>query len=434
MSRLRVLVVGSGGREHALGWALARSTSVARVDAAPGNPGLARLGRTWAVRADDLEGQVGLASREGFDLVVVGPEDPLALGLADRLRASGQTVFGPGAAGARLESSKAFAKEFMRRHGIPTASYWLARSMAEADAALTRMGAPVVVKASGLAAGKGVVVAESLEEARAACHACLDAHAFGEAGSIVVLEKKLDGEEVSVLAITDGTTVHVLPSAQDHKRALEGDRGPNTGGMGAYSPAPALTDRLAADVRATIIEPTLSGLAAEGIAFRGLLYFGLMITSLGPQVLEYNVRFGDPETQAILPRFPRLDFGRLLYETARGELRPSPAPVPEMAAGACVVAAARDYPVSGSKGEVISGIEAAESSGAIVFHAGTSKEDGRLVTAGGRILDVVGTGATLPQAVQGAYAGLERIHFEGMRYRRDIAHRAFQRERAGGSR
>jgi len=432
MSGLRALVVGSGGREHALGWALAQGPSVSRVDSAPGNPGLASLGRTWAVGAQDLDALVSLARSEAFDLVVVGPEDPLALGLADRLREEHITVFGPDAAGARLESSKAFAKTFMARHGIPTAPFSIVHTIDEAESALERWGVPIVIKASGLAAGKGVVVAESLEEARDACRRFLVDRVFGEAGATLVIEQKLEGEEVSVLALTDGARCYVLPPAQDHKRALEGDQGPNTGGMGAYSPTPIFTDALAREVRSRVLEPTLSGLLAEGITFRGVIYAGLMVTSDGLYVLEYNVRFGDPETQAILPRLKGLDLGRLLFDAAKGELR-TDEPAPSIGACACVVAAARDYPRQGSRGEVVSGIEDALARGALVFHAGTALDNGRLVTAGGRILDVVGTGNTLPEALAVAYGGLERIHFDGIRFRRDIAHRALERERAGRS-
>jgi len=432
MSELRVLVVGSGGREHALGWALAQSPSVRRVESAPGNPGLTALGRNWPVAANDVDALVDLATREAFDLVVVGPEDPLALGLADRLRGAGVTVFGPNASGVRLESSKAFAKTFMKQHGIPTAPFSIVETMEDAETALGRWGAPVVVKASGLAAGKGVVVAESVDEARAACQSFLVERVFKDAGSTVVIEQKLDGEEVSVLAVTDGARLYVLPSAQDHKRALDGDQGPNTGGMGAYSPAPMLTDTLAREVRARILEPTLSGLLAEGITFRGVIYVGIMMTAEGPQVLEYNVRFGDPETQAILPRLLGLDLGQLLFDAARGKLE-AEQPVPTVGACACVVAAARDYPRQGSRGERISGVEEALASGALVFHAGTAIENGQLVTAGGRVLDVVGTGDSLSEALDLAYRGLEHIAFDGMRYRRDIGHRALGRSRAGRS-
>jgi phosphoribosylamine---glycine ligase len=429
MSKLRVLVVGSGGREHALGWGLAESASVSRVESAPGNPGLAALGPRWPVEATDLDGLASLVRREAFDLVVIGPEDPLALGLANRLREDGAIVFGPDASGARLESSKAFAKAFMARHGIPTASFSLAHTPEEAESALEHWGVPIVIKASGLAAGKGVVVAESMDEAREACRRFLVDRVFGDAGSTLVIEQKLEGEEVSMLAVTDGARYSMLPPAQDHKRALEGDQGPNTGGMGAYSPAPVFTDALAREVRSRILDPTLSGLLAEGIPFRGVIYAGLMVTTDGPYVLEYNVRFGDPETQAILPRLKGLDLGGLLFDAARGDLH-AEALMPSIGAAACIVAAARDYPRQGSRGDIVSGIEDALARGALVFHAGTAMDNGRLVTAGGRILDVVGTGNTLPEALDVAYGGLEQIHFDGMRYRRDIAHRALERERA----
>ena len=283
MSKLKVLVVGSGGREHALGWALARSDSVGSVDGAPGNPGMAGLGTLHAVKADDLDGICSLAGERAYDLVVIGPENPLALGLADRLRDMDVAVFGPGAAGARLESSKAFAKEFMKRHGIPTAGFEVVGSREEGEAVLEDWGAPLVVKASGLAAGKGVIMAETPAEARQALADCFDSKSFGDAGSTVVLEKKLEGEEASVFVITDGKRFHVLPGSQDHKRALDGDEGPNTGGMGAYSPAPVLSVEIRSQVASMIIEPTLGGLAQDNIDFRGLLYVGLMMTENGPR-------------------------------------------------------------------------------------------------------------------------------------------------------
>jgi phosphoribosylamine--glycine ligase len=423
VSKMKVLIIGSGGREHALGWTLARSDSVEVVDAAPGNPGMAGLGTLHPLKVDDLDGITTLVQEKAYDLVVIGPENPLALGLADRLRDMGTAVFGPGASGARLESSKAFAKDFMKRHGIPTAGFDVVGSRAEGEAVLEAWGAPLVVKASGLAAGKGVIMAETLGEARQALADCFEAKAFGDAGSTVVLEKKLEGEEASIFVITDGHRFHVLPGSQDHKRALDGDEGPNTGGMGAYSPAPVLTPAVQSTVGATIIEPTLGGLRADGIDFRGLLYVGLMMTENGPEVLEYNVRFGDPETQAVLPRVG-FDLGAVLLEAARGELSADPLPEPKEGASACVVAATADYPRSGAKGLPITGVADAEARGALVFHAGTQFRDGELVTAGGRVLGVVGMGETLRDAVEQAYAGIENIQFEGIRYRHDIAHRA----------
>ncbi len=423
MSRMKVLVIGSGGREHALGWALARSDSVGTVDAAPGNPGMAALGTLHPVRADDLEGIAALVQEKGHDLVVIGPENPLALGLGDRLRDRGTAVFGPGASGARLESSKAFAKEFMKRHRIPTAGFEVVRSREEGEAVLEAWGAPLVVKASGLAAGKGVIMAETAAEAREALVDCFDTKSFGEAGSTVVLEKKLEGEEASVFVITDGHRFHVLPGSQDHKRAFDGDEGPNTGGMGAYSPAPVLSPAIRSEVETAIVEPTLGGLREDGIEFRGLLYIGLMVTDDGLEVLEYNVRFGDPETQVVLPRLG-FDFGAMLLEAARGELSADSIPGPKQGASACVVAATADYPRSGTRGLPITGVADAEARGALVFHAGTAQRDGELVTSGGRVLGVVGMGENIREAVKQAYSGIEAIHFEGMRYRNDIAHHA----------
>ena len=423
MSGRKVLVVGSGGREHALGWALSRSASVARVESAPGNPGLEEIGAVYPVTATDGEGIVRLAAERGVDLVVIGPEAPLAVGLADRLRAGGTAVFGPGAEGARLEASKAFAKEFMQRHGIPTARYRVATSREEAEAVLRQWGAPLVVKASGLAAGKGVVVAETKEEASEALAACFTRNAFGEAGRTVVLEEKLEGEEASVFVVTDGRHHHLLPGSQDHKRAFDGDRGPNTGGMGAYSPAPVLTPSRLREIEEHIVVPTLAGLRKEGVDYRGLLYFGLMMTAAGPKLLEYNVRFGDPETQAVLPRLG-YDVGELLYQAAIGELDEAPLPEPAFAAAACVVAATGDYPRSSTKGLPVEGIEEARAGGALVFQAGTSRKEGRLVTAGGRVLSVVGRGDSLAEALDRAYEGIAAVRFKGMRYRRDIGARA----------
>lgn len=418
MAERKVLVIGSGGREHALAWALARSGSVSAVHAAPGNPGMAGLGTVFPVRADDLDGISGLVREEKHDLVVVGPEVPLALGLGDRLRAEGVAVFGPGKDGARLEASKAFAKEFMQRHRIPTAEAVTVHDLAGAERVIREWGAPLVVKASGLAAGKGVILAGTDAEARAAVHSCMQEKAFGEAGLTVVLERKLLGEEMSLFVLTDGTRIHVLPSSRDHKRAYDGDQGPNTGGMGAYSPAPDLEPALASEIENAVVARSLEGLAADGIAFRGLLYIGLMLTAEGPRVLEYNVRFGDPETQAVLPRLD-WDWGEVFGEIAAGEFRTTP-PEPVHAASACVVGAAADYPAKGSKGAPITGVREAERTGAIVFHAGTALDGENLVTAGGRVLNVVGRGDSLEDAVTRAYTGIEKVHFVGMRYRRDI--------------
>ncbi len=422
MNQVRILIVGSGGREHALGWALSRSPSVARVDAAPGNPGLGELGTLYPIAAEDREGLLALAQRERYDLVVVGPEGPLAAGLADRLREEGIAVFGPGASGARLEASKAFSKEFMQRHGIPTARFRVVRSRDEARAVLDAWGAPIVVKASGLAAGKGVLLCSTRDQADEAVAVCFDGQ-FGEAGGTVVLEEFLTGEELSVFVITDGRTARLLPGSQDHKRAYDGDQGPNTGGMGAYSPAPRLDAALRERIEREVIGPTLTGLTRDGIDFRGLLYVGLMLTPEGPSVLEYNVRFGDPETQAVLPRVEG-DLARVLHAAALGRLETAPALSEGAGAAACVVAAAGSYPGGGSRGAPITGIAAARALGALVFHAGTALAPEGVVTAGGRVLNVVGRGDTLASALAQAYAALDVIDFEGMRWRTDIGHRA----------
>jgi phosphoribosylamine--glycine ligase len=380
---------------------------------------MASLGRTWPVAAGDQEGLEDLVRERRFDLVVIGPEDPLAAGLADRLRARGSVVFGPGARGARLEGSKAFAKDFMVRHGIPTARYHVVDSVEAGREVLREWGLPVVVKASGLAAGKGVTVAVTREEAEAALRSCLEENRLGAAGSRVVVEECLEGEEASVFVVTDGRRFRVLPGSQDHKRAFDGDRGPNTGGMGAVSPTPVLSPRLLERVEREMILPTLAGLEAEGIEFRGVLYLGIMVTRDGPRLLEYNVRFGDPETQVVLPRLG-YDLAALLLEAARGELGPDPGSIPAHEAAACVVAAAADYPARGAKGLPISGLQDAEREGALVFHAGTAREGDRIVTAGGRILNLVGLGRTTAEALERAYAGIAAVSFSGMRYRKDI--------------
>ena len=419
-----VLVVGSGGREHALAWGLARSAAVDRVIVLPGNGGTAAFAPARPVDADDLDAVVAFAVAEACDLVVVGPEAPLVAGLVDTLSAAGVLAFGPVAACARLEGSKAFAKAMMDRCGVPTARWGTFTSAAEALAWHDRVDFPVVVKASGLAAGKGVVVPDTAEEARAAIVEMFDG-AFGSAGAEVVLEERLIGEEASLLAVCDGTRYAVLPAAQDHKRVGEGDTGPNTGGMGAYSPAPVVAGQEAALAEA-VIAPILAAFAADGTPFRGVLYAGLMMTADGPRVLEYNTRFGDPETQVLVPRIAS-DLYELFVAAASGTLDPASLRIRAEAA-ATVVAASEGYPGAYPKGRPISGVDAAGALGdVVVFHAGTALRGDTLVTAGGRVLTVTGLGTDLREALSRAYAGLDRITFDGMHARRDIGWRALDR-------
>jgi phosphoribosylamine--glycine ligase len=398
---VKVLLVGSGGREHALAWKLAQAAGLAALHAAPGNPGIARLGDCHPVRADDGEALLGLARSLGVDLAVIGPEAPLVAGVADELRRNGVAVFGPGRAAARIEGSKSFAKDVMAAAGVPTAE-----SLAVARA-------PCVVKADGLAAGKGVFVCETSEELDEGLRA---ASAFP---GPIVIEELLAGEEVSVFALSDGRSVVALPAAQDFKRIGDGDTGPNTGGMGSYSPVRALDEEEVAELVERVHRPVVEELARRGSPFVGALFAGLMLTEAGPKVLEFNARFGDPETQSILPRLEG-DFLGALAATAGGELTGV-----ELAAGedaaVTVVLAAGDYPERSDTGTAIDGVEAAEAAGALVFHAGTALRGERLVTNGGRILGVTGTGATIAEARERAYSGCERISFAGARYRTDIA-------------
>jgi len=421
-----VLLVGGGGREHALAWKLAQSPGLGRMIAAPGNPGIAAHARCVPVKDTAIDDLVALALQERPDLVVVGPEVPLALGLADRMRAAGFAVFGGSAAAARLESSKAFAKELMARHRIPTARFGTFREAVAARAFCRELGAPLVVKADGLAAGKGVLICRSLGEADAALAQCLEARAFGDSGLTVVVEEFLQGEEASFFALSDGTTALPLAAAQDHKTVWDGDRGPNTGGMGAYSPAPVMDAAMEARVMAEIVRPTIAAMAAEGAPYTGVLFVGLMITREGPKVIEFNCRFGDPECQALLPRLQE-DLLALLLAAATGKgLPPTLAWSPR--ASVCVVMTSAGYPGRYDTGTAITGLEAA---GALpdvtVFHAGTARAGGGLVTAGGRVLGVQALGDDVAAAIRTAYAAVERIRFDGAHYRRDIGHHALRR-------
>jgi phosphoribosylamine--glycine ligase len=421
-----VLLVGGGGREHALAWKLARSPGLGRMIAAPGNPGIAAHARCVPVKDTDVDGLVALAQRERPDLVVVGPEIPLARGLADRLREAGLAVFGGSAAAARLESSKAFAKDLMARHRIPTARFRTFRDAPAARRYCQELGAPLVVKADGLAAGKGVVVCRTLEEAEQAVTRALEERAFGDAGLTVVIEEFLEGEEASFFALADGTSVLPLVAAQDHKTVFDGDRGPNTGGMGAYSPAPVLDGGLQERVMADIVRPTIAAMAEAGTPYTGVLFVGLMITREGPKVVEFNCRFGDPECQAILPRLQD-DLLALLLAAATGKGLPAALSWSRQSS-VCVVMTSAGYPGRYETGRPITGLEAAAAlPGVAVFHAGTALADGTLVTAGGRVLGVQALGVDVAAAVRTAYAAVERIRFEGAHYRRDIGHHALRR-------
>jgi phosphoribosylamine---glycine ligase len=414
-----VLVVGAGAREHALVWALVRSPSVREIWAVPGNPGIATVARTISLAVTDVAAIADWAEMHDVGLVVVGPEAPLALGLADLLESRGIPVFGPSRAAAELEWSKAFAKDFMRRHGIPTAPYGVFTELDAAVDFIRTAGAPLVVKADGLAAGKGVLICPTPAEAEDAVHSVLVDRAFQAAGDRVVIEAFLEGEELSVIAVVDGERIAILPPARDYKRLRDGDQGPNTGGMGSYAPVNDLDPDVMARVREYVLEPAVAGLRAEGRPYRGALYAGLMLTSEGPMALEFNCRFGDPETQVILPLLD-LDLGQLLLSCAEGRLATeSIEKHPSVAV--CVVLAADGYPERPRAGDPIHGIEAALQTGALVFHAGTGERDGRLVTHGGRVLSVVATGADLTAAAARAYVAADMIQFDGMQLRRDVA-------------
>ena len=421
---MRILVVGGGGREHALCWAIAASPLCDRLYCAPGNAGIAREATCVPIGAEDVDALVAFAREEALDFVVVGPEAPLVLGLADRLSEAGIKVFGPSAKAAELEGSKGFMKDLCAKYGIPSAAYGRFTDAAAAKAYLRARGAPIVVKADGLAAGKGVTVAETLAEAEGAVDAALIEGAFGEAGAEVVIEECLVGEEASVFALVDGATALPLASAQDHKQVGDGDTGPNTGGMGAYSPAPIVTEDLARRVMDEILQPTVHAMREEGRPYKGILYGGLMITAEGPKLLEYNVRFGDPECQVLMARL-KSDLLPALIATSDGLLQSFDLRWYEEAA-LTVVLAAKGYPGSYEKGTVIGGVEAAESDEAVtVFHAGTKAgEDGALLANGGRVLGVTALGATVGEAQSRAYAAVDRIDWPAGFCRRDIGWRA----------
>ncbi|WP_041314082.1 phosphoribosylamine--glycine ligase [Heliomicrobium modesticaldum] len=429
---MKVLVVGGGGREHALVWKLKQSPRVAEVYCAPGNAGIARIAHCVDIKADDVTGILTFAWEKRIDLTVVGPEAPLSAGIVDVFNDHEMPIFGPTKKAAEIEGSKAFAKDLMRKYDIPTAAYGVFTEIEPAFQFIDKLaaarpveaGCPCVVKADGLAAGKGVIVAADVAEAKEAVRSMLKGNAFGDAGRRVVIEEFLEGEEVSILAFTDGD--HVLPmvSAQDHKRIFDGDQGPNTGGMGAYSPAPVYTEALAREVEKTVLLPTIQAMKAEGRPYRGVLYAGLMVTAQGPKVLEYNARFGDPETQPVLMRM-QTDLVDVIEAILENRLEEQPI---EWSSDAtvCVVMAAGGYPGDYEKGKAISGLDDALP-GVEVFHAGTAAKEDQIVTAGGRVLAVTAKGPTIGEAIDLAYRQVERIHFDGLQFRRDIGRRALER-------
>lgn len=424
---MNVLVIGSGGREHALAWKIRQSPLLGRLYAAPGNPGITSVAECIAVKADDLPGLLDVARSNNIDLTVVGPEQPLAEGIVDLFEGNGLTIFGPSQAAARLEWSKAYAKEFMQRYNIPTAAHrtFEADEENELIAHLKSFDGPVVLKADGLAAGKGVMVCRSQEEALQAANEILSGKVFGKAGEKIVVEEFMEGTEASVFAVCDGTNYVLLAPAQDHKRALDNDLGKNTGGMGAYAPAPVVTQALMKRVISDILEPTLSGMRSEGIPYRGCLYIGLMLTDTGPKVVEYNCRFGDPETQVVLPLYGGdllallndAAIGKLAVDGRTGEVNKA------HGSAVCVVLASGGYPDDYATGKEIAGLDVVEAmQDVLVFHAGTRMESGKTITSGGRVLGVtaVQKDGRLDRAISRAYAAVRSISFDGMRYRTDI--------------
>ena len=419
---MRMLIVGGGGREHALAWKIAQSPRVTALFTAPGNPGIARHAVCVPLAADALDGLVAFARRERIDLTVVGPEAPLVAGLADRLLDAGLAVFGPIAQAAAIEGSKAFAKDLMARNAIPTARFATFDDPARARGYCREVGPPLVVKADGLAGGKGAIVCRTLADADEAVAECMERAAFGAAGATVVVEEFLSGEEVSFFALANGADALPLAAAQDHKTVFDGDQGPNTGGMGAYSPVASFDAAMERRVMDTIVRPTIAALAKEGAPYRGVLYVGLMLTAEGPKVIEFNCRFGDPECQALVVRVPG-DLVPLLVAAAHGGPWPEVGPW-STRASVCVVLASGGYPGKYGTGAAIEGVESAETApGVTVFHAGTALREGRLVTAGGRVLGVTAVAGDLATAIARAYGAVGAIRFEGMHYRRDIGRR-----------
>jgi len=421
---MRILVIGSGGREHALVWKIAQSKLVDKIFCAPGNAGILQQAECVEIKVEDIPVLLDFARREKIDLTVVGPESPLALGIVDEFIHNGLKVFGPNKKAAQLEASKVFAKELMAKYNIPTAAFKIFDNPDEAKKYIEKIGAPCVVKADGLAQGKGVVVTKTVEEAKQAVTQMMQEKIFGAAGNRVIVEECLEGQEASILVISDGQEVITLASSQDHKRIFDGDQGPNTGGMGAYSPAPVVTPQLFKEILQSIAYKTIDGLSKEGIDYKGVLYAGVMLTKNGPKTLEFNVRFGDPETEAILPRL-KSDLLEAMLAVAEGKLSRLRPFAWNSRACVCVVCASGGYPGNYEKGKEIHGLgEAAKIKDIVVFHSGTKKQSDKVVTNGGRVLGVTGLGSTIKEAIDYTYKAVEKIKFEGMHYRKDIGARA----------
>ncbi len=423
---MNILVIGSGGREHTLAWKLSQSPKAANLYAIPGNPGMAEVAEcVEGISITDNDAVAAFAKEKQIDLAVVGPEVPLTNGLVDALNAAGIKAFGPTQLAAEIEGSKAFSKGLMKKYGIPTAKYEVFTEADAARAYIEQEGAPIVIKADGLAAGKGVIVAMTKEEALAAIADIMEDQEFGTAGSRVVIEEFMEGEEASLLCFTDGKTICPMISSQDHKRAYDGDKGPNTGGMGTYAPAPVMTKAMVEKAYETILVPTIKAMEQEGRLYKGCLYAGLMITADGPKVVEFNARFGDPETQVVLPLLES-DLVDIMLACADGTLAAQDIKWSDGAA-VCVVMASGGYPKAYKKGFAIKGLTAAKEAGCEVFHAGTAEKDGEIVTSGGRVLGVVAKASSVKEAVANAYDGVKKISFDGAFYRKDIAHRALER-------
>jgi phosphoribosylamine--glycine ligase len=420
---MRILVVGGGGREHALTWKLSSSPLVKKLYAAPGNAGMSELAECVNVKVDDLKGLADFAHTNSIDLTVVGPELPLTLGIVDEFERRDLKILGPSKEAAAIEGSKVFAKQFMYKHHIPTASFKIFDDPEQASDFVKASEMPLVIKADGLAAGKGAVIVEDTSAALSAIQQMMVEKAFGESGSRIVVEDFMEGEEMTVLAFTDGQTIRPMPTSQDHKKIFEGDQGPNTGGMGAYAPTTIADDRLMARIYDEILEPTVAGLQSESKVFKGILYAGLMLTEIGPKVMEFNCRFGDPETQVVLPLL-KTDLAEVFWAIVDGELSLQDVEWNENYA-VCVVLASAGYPEKYEKGKEIFGLNKVRGmQDVLVFHAGTKKEGGRILTDGGRVLGITGSDVSMDKAVQKTYAAVDKIRFEGMQCRRDIGRRA----------